>query len=153
MGNPLCELLREVVIETHRGVIRAVAMRAGLAERTVYDHCTDGRVNASVEVIRAAFEVTQDPRLKKILTPDGWELVPAQPAIPPTRDFEREMGDVEMAVSDLRRQVRQALDNDGHIDGHELVAIQCRCGEIRKQADEVEALALEESRGLRVMKI
>jgi hypothetical protein len=141
MRNPIVELLYEVLIQTHRGSVKGVAQRARLAERTVYDQCTDGRLNPSVEVIRAAFEETGDPRLKALLEPKGWHLVPRQPAQAPTQDWERELGDVHLAAAALQHEVRQGLEGDNRLDRHELVAVRRRLSELRHQIDEVEDLA------------
>lgn len=141
MRNPIVELLYEVLIQTHRGSVKGVARRARLAERTVYDQCTDGRLNPSVDVIRAAFEETSDPRLKELLEPKGWMLVPSHPVQVPTRDFERELGDIHLAAAALHGEVRQGLEGDNRLDRHELVAVKRRLAELRRQVDELETLA------------
>ncbi len=113
MRNPVCELLYEVLIATHRGAVKEVARVAGLAERTVYDHCTDGRLNPSVEVIKAAWVVTRDPRLRKLLEPEGWRLVPEPEAAPRLKDPEAEITDINLAAADAIKALRAALDPQG----------------------------------------
>ncbi len=150
--NDLSEILYEVLINTHRGCVAEVAMEAGMAERTVYDYCQSNRANPPVTIFVAGYLVTKDPRLERLITPAGYKLIPADIACPATSDYERELGDVEMAVSGLRREVRQARDDDGVIDKRELVDIQRRCNEVREQLAEVEALAAMEAKGMRVVK-
>lgn len=150
--NDLSDILYDVLIGTHRGSVDQVAGMLGLHPRTVNDYCTDGRLNPPVTVFVAGFLATKDPRLEALITPAGYRLVPAGLACPPTRDFEREIGDVDMAASALRREVRQARDNDGIIDKRELVEIKNRCNELRRQVDEVEALADGEAKGIRAVK-
>ena len=144
MRNPEVELLYEVLIQRHRGSIKQVARVMRVAERTVYDYCTDGRLNPPAAVFRAGFQVTGDPDLKAVLEPEGWELQPRSLAQPATRDFEREIGDVGLALSGVLQEVRGALGNDGVIDKNELVAILRRLAEARHELDEVEALARQE---------
>jgi hypothetical protein len=105
--NPLSELLKEILVSTYRGAADQVAQRAGLAYRTVLDQ-TDGRINPSIEVIKAAWLVTSDPRLKLLLEPTGWELVQRAEAIHPVRDTEGETVDVVLAASRLIELIREA---------------------------------------------
>ncbi len=143
MRNPICELLYEVLVATHRGAVKEVARVAGLAERTVYDHCTDGRLNPSLEVIKAAWVVTQDPRLRRLLEPRGWRLVPDQAQVRPDKDVEGEAVDVSLSAGDLIRTARELLA-DGHLSAEDELAFQ-----VRLQAAEKELAELREAVRLR----
>ena len=105
--NPIAELLKEILVSTHRGSMDKVVERTGLAYRTVADQ-TDGRINPSVEVIKASWLVTGDPWLKLLLEPKGWELVPKATQVFPQKDLEAEIADVILMVSRLIEKVRLA---------------------------------------------
>ena len=109
--NPHAELLKSILMSDdayERGITKRVAEEACTALSTVYTAC-DGRNNPSVEIIRAAFVVTNDPRLKGILEPRGWELVRCRDAVCPQHDVEGEAIDVTSAVCKLVEDNRHAL--------------------------------------------
>ena len=129
------ELLREILVYDNRGSAYAVAEKAGLAYRTVMDQ-TDGKVNASVQVIKAAWLVTKDPRLKVILEPEGWELVPKASVLAPTKPIEAEATDVVIEVTSFIAEHRIAIE-DGRIDRKEHLDLRKR---IQKAKNELEEL-------------
>ena len=112
------ELLKEVLVLEGDGTrVKKVANLAGFAKDTVYAQ-TDGRANPNIHVIKAAWLVTKDPRLQRLLEPQGWRLVPDHPFESPTGTLVEEIGDVHDAATDLRRSAKEALA-DGNIDQEE----------------------------------
>jgi len=58
------------------GAVKRIAERLGLSLRTIYDYL-DGKIKPNLRFIKTAVEVTGDPDIKRLLEPEGWELVPA----------------------------------------------------------------------------
>ncbi|RJX35631.1 MAG: hypothetical protein C4525_02975 [Desulfarculus sp.] len=145
-STEIAELLNEILITHAQGekVVHRVAVAAGVSERTIYD-TTSGRLNASVEVIKAAFLVVQDPRLRKLLEPEGWRLAPADQVPPPASDLASETADVILAASDSLKEARRAMA-DGRVSRPEDAALRRALERVRRETDEVEAL-LDRARG------
>jgi len=135
--NSITELLKEILVSTHRGSAYEVAEIAGLAYRTVIDQ-TDGRINPSVEVIKASWLVTKDPRLKRLLEPEGWELARKAEMVQPTRDAEGETTDVILAASTLIESIRKAKE-DGRLTKEERLTILSNLGIVKLEVEEAEA--------------
>ena len=80
MGE-VSELLHEILVNGSTDLTRHVANMAGVSRSSVEKQCY-ANVNPSVAVIKAAWLVTKDPRLKKLLEPinpetgESWELTP-----------------------------------------------------------------------------
>ncbi len=138
MANPVAELLKEIVIYEHRGSIYKIAELAGLAHTSARDHL-NGRTNPSVEVIKAAWLVTRDPRLKKLLEPDGYELVPVRPARPTAETFESGLVDLSIIGGDIASYWRQAIE-DGIIDPEESRILEITIDRLTRAAAELKAL-------------
>ncbi len=134
------ELLYEILIQGDgEQLTQKVANEAGLAYRTVNEYCNDVRKTVPVQVIKAAYKVTKDPRLKKLLEPEGYELVLKQIIFPPTNDYNKEISDVNISLANLLQTIREA-DADGIITKKEKITIKKSFGDVLKEVNEVEAL-------------
>lgn len=102
------KLLQEILIYDHRGAVKAVAEKAVCAESTVYSNM-DGKANPSVWVLKAAFLVTEDPRLKALFEPEGWELVRKAGTVRAEKSVEGEALDVVAAVGRFVETYRTAM--------------------------------------------
>jgi hypothetical protein len=137
------ELLSEILKYEHRGSVKAVAQAAVCAESTIYSNM-DGKANPSVWVIKAAFEVTGDPRLKKLLEPDGWELVRKKGTVESDKPVEAEAMDVVVCVGDFVEDYRRKMD-DGRLETHEAVALLGKIATLKTELDELEAAVMRQS--------
>jgi len=149
--SDLNDLLYEIFHYQHRGCVERVAEVAGLARRTVDEYATDNRKTVPVNVIKASWLVTEDPRLKRLLEPEGWTLVPKDEALAPTSDWEKEIGDVYMAVTGILDEVRKAIE-DGKIDRNEEVGIRARINAAKLQLAELESMLEPSVARLRLVK-
>jgi|Deesub1362A_J573_1020465.scaffolds.fasta_scaffold01994_13 hypothetical protein len=104
--NPVTQLLNQIIIGNR--LVPKVADEACVSDSTVYASC-DGRNNPNLEVVKATFVVTGDPRLRRLLEPRGWRLVPDEAQARPQRDAEGELTDVVLAASEAIQQVREAV--------------------------------------------
>ena len=134
MANPQAELLKEILVYDTRGLGVLVAEKAGLAYRTVMDN-TDLRANPNVEVIKAAWLVSGDPRLKKLLEPEGYELMPKACDVRPTKSVEGEATDVSIAKARLLEAYRNA-SADGDIDRKESIDIERFMDQLDREHEE-----------------
>ena len=139
--NGVARVLKQVLIYENSGGIEQVAEHL----HGTYDYVwsqTAGRVNPSVHVIRGAYEVTGDPKLARLLTPVGYQLTPM---ITPSREvgpYETEIGDLDMAVSTLRRLFRTAME-DNVIDNKEADKIHGALNTLRKEMADIEGLLIK----------
>ena len=90
--------------------------------------------------IKAAVQSTEDPDTKSLLEPKGWILYKRPELDEISSNFEKEVNDVYIAVSNLLRSMKTAIE-DGEIDQQELAELKRLRVEIAKQADEVLLLA------------
>jgi hypothetical protein len=136
----MADLLDEILTnwDQKKRTVHQVAMRACLSERAIYDMCS-GRTNTSVEVVKAAFLVTRDPRLRKRLEPEGWRLTPCKLAEPATCNPETEAGDCVIEAAQLLERARQAA-SDQRISRPEDAELRRMLRDARVQLDEFEAL-------------
>lgn len=139
--NPTAALLKRIVMYDGVCSVKEVARIAGLAESTVYDNLS-GRNNPSLEVVRAAFLASRDPRLKRLLEPEGWELSEVSRPKAPTEDWEKETGDVYIALSALHSEVREAMES-GNMKPNALARILKGVDEVSRQVAELRSLAEE----------
>lgn len=101
----------------NEGVVKRVAEIMDLKKRTVYDYLY-GRTKLSLDFIKAAVVATNGhPRIKRLLEPEGWVLVP-ECKCAPMKDVEKELGDVYVSAASLHREVREAL-KDGVVSRRE----------------------------------
>lgn len=108
----ISRLLKDVLVYRNPGSIERVADYMG----ETYDHIwsqTHGRVNPKIQVVKAAYVITGDQRLKRELEPEGHELVPAREA-EAIRDAESESTDIVIHASRLIERLRGAV-HDGAI--------------------------------------
>lgn len=135
--NPVTQLLNQIIIG--RRLVPRVADEACVSDSTVYASC-DGRNNPNLEVIKATFVVTGDPRLRRLLAPRGWRLVPDQAQVEPDKNAEGELTDVVVAVAETIQQVREAVDPNGpagrHLTRQEAYRIDCCLAEVEQQLAE-----------------
>ena len=90
--------------------------------------------------IRFLVHATEDPDIKSFLEPEGWVLHKKPKLEEISSNFEKEVNDVYIAVSNLLRSMKAAIE-DGQIDQQELAELKRLRVEIAKQADEVLLLA------------
>lgn len=118
-NKEIVNLLNEILLYEHRGSTKAVARAANCSSRTVNEACHNHTRNPAVDIIKAAWLVTGDPRLKGILEPDGYTLVPKKEALSPSQNLEHEIGDVFVAISSLLSEARtgkeKGFDKHGKI--------------------------------------
>ena len=151
MGE-LNDLLYEVLEMQNRGSLEKAADLAEIAYSTANKYCADSRTTPPLHFIKAAWLVTKDPRLKRRLEPEGFELVPKKESLMPSQDWEREIGDVHIALSGLHAEVRDALE-DGRIDRHEANGLLKTVGRVRVELAELEAMVLRADSEGRVISI
>ena len=133
------ELKAAIIYRTeNRGAVRRIADRMGLSESTIYDYL-EGRIKTSLEFIRAGVVATSgDPDVRKFLEPPGWSLTRSD-CEPQTQDVEREIGDVDIAVSGIRAAVRRAQE-DGRISCVERSRIKRAIEDARVELNQLETL-------------
>lgn len=117
----LSRLLNSVLVCENRGLIEEVADRMGESYNHVHKQVS-GYVNIHVNTLKAAFLVTKDPRLKRELEPEGYELVQKRNA-EALRCPESEATDIVLQSSNLIEKIRQALA-DGKITQSELLDLE-----------------------------
>lgn len=117
------DLFYEILICQHRGAIEKVANLVGCAYSTVHEYCGDRRKTPPVWLYKAAFLVTGDPRLKRRLEPEGYELVPKRCGLPADKPVEAEMTDVVLAMGRAIEAFRLA-SADQKITKDELIQIE-----------------------------
>jgi hypothetical protein len=119
----------------NKHTVKQLAEILGKSQQTVYD-CLYGRIKINLDFIKAAVLATEDPDIKKILEPKGWVLYKKPGLGKISKNFEKEVYDVFMAVSNLSRSIKASME-DGKIDAQELAELKRLRVEIAKQADEV----------------
>ena len=128
--NRLPRLLKEILVYRNPGAIEKVADSLGETYDYIWSQ-THGRVNPHIKVLRAAFLATKDPRLKRELEPDGFELVRERTA-KALKAPEAESTDIVLQVSNLIDQLRKAL-SDGTITPQESDGLEKQFCEIEKE--------------------
>jgi hypothetical protein len=123
----------------NRHAVQQIAEILGKSQQTVYD-CLYGRIKINLDFVKAAVHATEDPDIKSFLEPEGWVLHKKPKLEEISSNFEKEVNDVYIAVSNLLRSMKTAIE-DGHIDQQELAELKRLRVEIAKQADEVLLLA------------
>ena len=141
MADGVAGILKEVLVIEMRGEgVALVAEEANLSYDDVYAQ-THERVNPSVHVIRAAFLVVEKHRpellhrIKRLLVPDGYELVPAPMGITPEKDVEPEVTDVLLAAGEVIQEWRSAYA-DGRITKPEAEALRGKLDNLEIQLAE-----------------
>ena len=119
----------------NKHAVKQMAEILGKSQQTVYD-CLYGRIKINLDFIKAAVLSTEDPDIKKFLEPKGWILYKKPELGKISKNFEKEVYDVFMAVSNLSRSIKASME-DGKIDAQELAELKRLRVEIAKQADEV----------------
>ena len=135
--NSLVEILAEILLQD-RGSIKRVADAANCSYRAVHDACHNKSRNPSNEILKAAFVVTLDPRLKEIIEPAGYTLVHKGDTLPHSQNLEREVGDVVVQVSKLIPEARMVADSG--LDKETKIKIQKRIERVKAELSEVEHL-------------
>jgi hypothetical protein len=123
----------------NKHAVQQMAEILGKSQQTVYD-CLYGRIKINLDFIKAAVHATEDPDIKSLLEPKGWILYKRPELDEISSNFEKEVNDVYIAVSNLLRSMKTAI-KDGQIDQQELAELKRLRVEIAKQADEVLLLA------------
>lgn len=132
------ELKAAIIYRTeNRGAVKRIAELMGLTDATVYDYL-EGRIKPSLLFLHACVIATGDPDAKKFLEPRGFRLV-ADDNEPATRDMEREIGDVDLAVANIRLLVRRAQE-DGRISAVEKARIKRAVEDARIELNQCETL-------------
>lgn len=119
----------------NKHAVRQIAEILGKSQQTVYD-CLYGRIKINLDFIKAAVQATGDPDIKSFLEPNGWVLYKKPELGEISSNFEKEVNDVYLAVSNLSQSVKTAIV-DNQIDKQELAELKRLRAEIAKQADEV----------------
>ncbi len=138
MADGVARLLKEILVFRHRNGIEQVADQLNETYDYVWSQ-THERTNPSVNTIKAAFLVTKDPRLKRILTPAGFKLSPDKMTDRPVSGYEHEIGDLDIAVSTLRMKFREAM-KDNMISKNEAIDISILIENIRLELIDVETV-------------
>jgi len=136
------KLLNEILRIGARGLIEPVAIEAGVAYDTVYDQCR-GNVNPSIQVIKAAYIITQDPRLKRMLEPTGYELTPKDQLYLPEKPVHDEAVDVILAVSQFIEAHREAF-RDGRYSAQEKVDLVNILKRVKRESGELETALMDD---------
>ena len=123
----------------NKQAVRQMAEILGKSQQTVYD-CLYGRIKINLDFIKAAVHATEDPDIKSFLEPKGWILYKKPELGEISSNFEKEVNDVYLAISNLSESIKTA-SADGQIDTQELAVLKRLRVEIAKQADEVLLLA------------
>ena len=109
MGDE-ARLLQEILVTGDRDLTKEVALVAGKSRAWVSEQYYKN-INSSIHCIKAAWLVTGDPRLKKLLEPDGWELRKVVAAAS-TKGVEQEALDLIVSVSEFVKTYRAAYADD-----------------------------------------
>ena len=115
-------LLKQCLMYDYDG--NGIQAVAGLLNET-YDYVwsqTHERINPHIKVLRAAYIITGDPRLKKELEPDGFELVPKRKATGEVKSMEGEAIDVIIHAAKIMEQI-QAVIEDGKVTSEEAAGL------------------------------
>lgn len=137
-GNSVARILKQVLVYENSGGLEKVAEHLNETYDYVWSQ-TAGRVNPAVHVIKGAYEVTGDPKLKRLLTPTGYELLPVTYKDRPTGHYEAEIGDLDIAVASIRKAFRKALEDD-RITPKEADRLQKLIDALRVEIADVEAI-------------
>lgn len=136
--NGVSRILKQVLVYDCPGAIEKVAEHLNETYDYIWSQ-TAGRVNPAVHVIKGAYEITGDPKLKRLLTPIGYEILPATSKDRPTGHFEAEIGDLDIAVAKLRTAFREVL-KDNRITPKEANRLQKLIDTLRVEIADVEAI-------------
>ena len=132
------ELKTAVLYRDYDNPAKQLSELLGLSTRTIYDYF-DGNIKISLPFLHACLLVTGgDPDVKKYLCPEGWDITPLNQKAP-TKNMEKECGDIHIAVSDLVVEIRKAL-NDGNITPDERANIEKKFNNSIGQMNEVKNL-------------
>lgn len=138
--NPVTQLLNQIIIG--KRLVPAVADEACVSDSTVYASC-DGRNNPNLDVLKATFVVTGDPRLRRLLEPRGCRLVADSEQVRPSKEAEPELTDVILSSSVAIRRVREATDPDGpggrRVTREEAHDLDCCLAEMERELAEARA--------------
>jgi len=124
--------------QANRGAVGRIAAMRRLADSTVYDYLY-GKIIADVDFIIDAFLATEDPEIRAMLEPEGWTLRPSQGTAEATADIEREIGDVNLAISALHAHLRQSL-GDRRMSPEELDRAERLLDILERQAADIRRL-------------
>lgn len=151
MDNRVPRLLKQILVYQYPGAIEKVADYLGDTYDYVWSQ-THGRVNPHIKVLRAAYIVTGDPRLKRELEPEGYELVSARDA-KAQRDAESEATDIMLHTSRMIEKLRDSLV-DGVITTDEAEELEKSFCDIEKELVEARAAirAAAENKRLKAVK-
>ena len=119
MGDE-ARLLQEILVTGDKDLTKEVALVAGKSRAWVSEQYYRN-INVSVHALTAAFTVTQDPRLKRLLEPRGWELQKVIP-VSSTKNTTREMLDVMSALGRLAEKLEEA-EADNKIEMAEALSL------------------------------
>ena len=135
------ELKTAVLYRDYENPVKQISEILGLSARTIYDYF-DGNIKISLPFLHACLIVTGgDPDVKKYLCPEGWDIAPSSQKAP-TKNVEKECGDIHIAVSDLVVEIRKALE-DGKITPDERAGIEKKFNNSIVQMNEVKDLMEE----------
>jgi len=148
----ISRLLKEILVYKHPGAIEKVADCLG----ETYDHIwsqTHGRVNPKIEVVKAAFIVTGDQRLKRELEPEGYELVWERAAPVGLKDAEAELTDIVLASARVITRLRESAP-DGRMTAEALDDLErCFCDLEKEFIEARHAIRnMSDRRGFRAVK-
>ena len=148
----ISRLLKEILVYKYPGAIEKVADCLG----ETYDHIwsqTHGRVNPKIEVVKAAFLVTGDPRLKRELEPGGYELVRERTAPEGLKNAEAELIDIVLASARVITRLRETA-SDGRIPADALNELErCFCDLEKEFIDARSAIrSMSDRREIRAVK-
>jgi AcrR family transcriptional regulator len=98
-----------IVIIEKKTTVQDIADRLNIDPRTIYDYL-ERKPIIPLTLIKTVFELTLDPRLRDVLQPAGYVLVPATESRPCSGDWEKEIGDISISLGSFHGAVRLALD-------------------------------------------
>ena len=132
-----------IVIIEKKTTVQDIADRLNIDPRTIYDYL-ERKPIVPLVLIKTVFELTLDPRLRDVLQPDGYVLVPSIEARHCSGDWEKEIGDIGIALGELHAQARDAVAPDGHggtnITNQEHALLMAKHDEVERQLADVRSL-------------
>ncbi|RJX18999.1 MAG: hypothetical protein C4575_09495 [Desulforudis sp.] len=142
LGGGVQALLYTMVHHERLITVEEIARAVGCEPPTIYEYL-NAKPIIPVAVLKAVFERTADPRLKRALEPAGWRLVPDDQVVETAHDIEADLGDVHIAAGALHQAVREARaansDGGGEITIRELDGLEKQANEVERQLADVRA--------------
>jgi transcriptional regulator with XRE-family HTH domain len=110
-------LLMQEIVETHQITVKELASKTGLAACTIYRYL-EGAATIPTIIWRILFELTEDPRIWRLVTGDSRRIlmvIHGQPKGPVTETTIRELIEVRRRQIALEETILNVLE-DGRVD-------------------------------------